>query len=45
MTRTTPYRLVFGQYPQADLQLITILYQQNIVKEENIPLENQTQTN
>ncbi|CAG8848244.1 99_t:CDS:1, partial [Racocetra persica] len=44
-TKTTPYQLVFGQDPQADLQIILMLYQQNIVNEENIPLENQASTN
>ncbi|CAG8623893.1 16888_t:CDS:2, partial [Cetraspora pellucida] len=43
-TKTTPYQLVFRQDLQADLQLITMLYQQNIIKEENISLENQAPT-
>ncbi|CAG8844730.1 20450_t:CDS:1, partial [Racocetra persica] len=44
-TKTTPYQLVFGQDPQADLRIISMLYQQNIVNEENILLENQASTN
>ncbi|CAG8726260.1 6822_t:CDS:1, partial [Cetraspora pellucida] len=41
-TKSTPYQLVFGQQPQADLQMISMLYQQNIIREEDIPLENQS---
>ncbi|CAG8801000.1 5175_t:CDS:2, partial [Dentiscutata erythropus] len=41
-TKSTPYELVFGQQPQADLQMISMLYRQNIVHEEDILLENQS---
>ncbi|CAG8823704.1 8140_t:CDS:2, partial [Racocetra persica] len=44
-TKTTPYQLVFGQDLQADLRIISMLYQQNIVNEKNILLENQASTN
>lgn len=40
-TKSTPYQLVFGQEPHAELSMISMLYQQNIVREEDIPLENQ----
>ncbi|CAG8543522.1 20473_t:CDS:2, partial [Gigaspora rosea] len=41
VTKSTPYELVFGQQPQADSQMISMLHRQNIVHEEDIPLENQ----
>ncbi|CAG8696295.1 7977_t:CDS:2, partial [Cetraspora pellucida] len=46
-TKSTPYKLVFGQEPYAELSMISMLYQQNIIQEEDIPLENQlnNQTN
>ncbi|CAG8673446.1 1413_t:CDS:2 [Dentiscutata erythropus] len=44
-TKLTPYQLVFGQQPQADLQMISMLHRQNIIYEEDIPLENQSLLN
>ncbi|CAG8805808.1 17530_t:CDS:1, partial [Dentiscutata erythropus] len=41
-TKSTPYRLVFGQDPQTELPMISMLYQQNIIHEDNTPLENQS---
>ncbi|RIB10284.1 hypothetical protein C2G38_2206534 [Gigaspora rosea] len=42
VTKSTPYELVFGQQPQADSQMISMLHCQNIVHEEDIPLENRS---
>ncbi|CAG8794139.1 12941_t:CDS:2, partial [Racocetra persica] len=42
MTKSTLYKLIFGQQPQADLQMISMLHRQNIFYEEDISLENQS---
>ncbi|CAG8441798.1 14960_t:CDS:2 [Cetraspora pellucida] len=39
-TKATPYQLVFGQEACSNLPIISMLHQQNIIHEENIPLEN-----
>ncbi|CAG8478572.1 9781_t:CDS:2 [Racocetra persica] len=47
------YQLVFGQEPQADLRIISILYQQNIIitinddsdKEYNLKFNNSNEAN
>ncbi|CAG8740946.1 13048_t:CDS:1, partial [Dentiscutata erythropus] len=41
-TKSTPYQLVFRQDPQSELPMISMLYQQNIIHEDDIPLENQS---
>ncbi|CAG8488767.1 13317_t:CDS:2 [Cetraspora pellucida] len=44
-TKLTSYQLVFGQQPQTDLQIISMLHQQNIIYEKDILLENQSTLN
>ncbi|CAG8521912.1 5785_t:CDS:1, partial [Racocetra persica] len=39
-TKAMPYQLVFGQEACSNLSIISMFYQQNIIHEENIPLEN-----
>ncbi|CAG8685681.1 332_t:CDS:1, partial [Ambispora gerdemannii] len=38
-TKDTPFRLVFGQNPAGDCQLIDLLYKAEIDNEDNIPEE------